>query len=1054
MKKRYRMNGFILGLIFLAGSMMAGDSNIIEFGRYPAPSPDGSALVFSYQGDLWRVAIAGGRASRLTVHEAVESLPVWSPDGQEIAFSSDRYGNDDIYVIPAEGGRPERMTYFSAADRMCDWMPDGSTMVFASRRDFYYHRVPVLYTVGRGGGTPVKLAPFYANEGKISPDGSWLVFSRGRFDWYRKRYRGSSNLELWLYDLKGGQFRRLTTHLGNDMFPLWSADSRTIYYVTDRDGIFNIWSMDLQGNRQQQLTRHKDDGVRFPAISRSGQVIAYEWGREIWVMNPADGESHRLEISAPTDEKANMVEWKTFGDKASEMALSADDKQIAFVVRGEVFVMKNSEKAGKAARLSSTPARERDIAWSPDGESLVVVSDRSGSRDLFMVKSADPQEKRLARSLQLQTVQLSQSEEEEYDPQFSPDGQKLAYIEGLGDLLIMDLKTRKTRCILKGWDVPEFSWSPDSKWIAYSRNDKEFNTDIWIIPTAGGEPINISRHPDDDEHPTWSADGRILAFTSHRKGNSADIWMVFLRREDEEKTREDFAEEEEREKKKKSDSKDKRQEKEPVEVRIDFEDIHKRLRQVTALEGSEDSVSISPDSKIFVFTANIKGENDLWSIRWDGTQLKQITRGGQNPRSLRWGRDGKKLYYLSRGKIQSISREGKDGKPLPFQAAMKIDHRAERLQKFDEGWRTLYHEFYDPQFHGIDWKAMKRKYRKLAAEQTTSRGFNDVVRLMLGELNASHLGISGPRQGPNVSTGMLGLRFDESYKGPGLKVQSVLAKGPCDKETARVYPGEILVRIDGRDIGPKTNIHTLLNHKAGDRVLITVIGRDKKERNLVVRPIDRRQFVGLEYHRWVEAKRQKVKEWSGGRLGYVHIQGMSMPSFEQFEMELYSEAHGKEGLIIDVRNNGGGWTTDYLLAILSPRPHAYTIPRDGEKAYPLAERLPFYAWSKPIVAMCNEWSFSNAEIFPHAVKTLGRGKVVGAPTGGLVISTGGIRLIDGANFRVPFRGWYTLSNGLNQENNGCIPDVVIWEHPADAATENDRQLKAAVETLLQDIAAD
>ncbi|MCK5055779.1 MAG: PD40 domain-containing protein [Candidatus Aminicenantes bacterium] len=1025
------------------------------FARYPAPSPDGSTLVFSYQGDLWSVPVNGGRGLRLTVHEAYDSYPVWSPDGKEIAFSSDRYGNDDIYVIPAEGGAAQRLTYFSTDDRMCDWLPGGGGLVFAANRDFYYHRVPVLYRVPRSGGTPKKMGAFFANEGKISPDGKWLVFSLGRYDWARKRYRGSSSLDLWLYSIESADFKRLTEHDGNDYLPMWSADSQTIYYVTDKDGTFNIWSMDISGSGKKQLTRHNSDGVRFSAISKNGKIIVYEWGTGIYTIAASGGEPRKVEISAPTEEKVNQVEWKTFSSEASEMALSPDEKQLAFVVRGEVFVMKNEKNPGKAVRLTDTPARESDITWSPDSEALVYVSDREGNKDLFIVKSIDPAEKRLARSLKLTTLRFTLSEKDEYAPQFSPDGSKLAYIEGLGDLKIIDMKTQKTSRLLKGWAEPEYSWSPDSKWIAYSLDDNEFNRDIRIIPAAGGDSVNITQHPDADGNPVWSEDGRKLAFTSRRIGDSEDIWMVFLRREDEEKTKEDFKEEEGREKeqadRKDRDKKDKKGKKKAA-VRIDFEDIHRRLRRVTSLEGSESRVSISPDGKTFMFTANIEGRNDLWSVKWDGAELKRITKGGQSPNHIQWTKDGKKLFYLSLGKIKSITKEGKVSKLIPFQAKMTINHRAERLQKFDEGWRTLNRYFYDPGFHGIDWQAMKKKYRPVAAEQATIRGFNDVVTLMLGELNASHLGIRGPVTGPRISTGMLGLRFDESYKGQGLKVESVLPEGPGDIAAARVYSGETLIRIGDKEIDAGTNIHALLNETVGERVPITLLSKDKKERSLVVRPIDKQRFDDLEYKRWVKARRQKVDQWSGGKLGYVHIRGMSMPGFEQFEMELYSVAHGKEGLIIDVRNNGGGWTTDYMLAVLSPRPHAYTIPRDGEKGYPLSERLPFYAWSKPVTVMCNEWSFSNAEIFPHAVKTLKRGKVVGSPTGGLVISTGGISLIDGASFRVPFRGWYTLSTGLNQENNGCIPDVVVWDQPGDRGADRDPQLKKAVDVLLKDVA--
>jgi len=401
--------------------------------------------------------------------------------------------------------------------------------------------------------------------------------------------------------------------------------------------------------------------------------------------------------------------------------------------------------------------------------------------------------------------------------------------------------------------------------------------------------------------------------------------------------------------------------------------------------------------------------------------------------------------------LHSLAPDSKEQKALAFSARMVIDHRAERAQKFDEAWMTLNERFYDPNFHGVDWKAMKKKYRPLALQAVTRRGFNDVVRLMLGELNASHLGIGGPSGGPSVRTGMLGLRFDENYQGEGLKVASVLPNGPCDQEGARVQAGSILLAIDDTPITAGTNIHKLLNDKVNEKVRIKVRAPDESIRKFIVRPIDYGKFNNLEYDRWVNAKRAYVEKSSHGRLGYVHIRGMNMPSAEKFEGELYSVAHGKDGLIIDVRNNGGGWTTDILLTMLAVKPHAYTIPRDGGRGYPQT-RLPLYYWSKPVVSMCNEWSFSNAEIFSHAMKGLKRGKVVGAPTGGLVISTGAITLIDGSSFRVPFRGWYAIYSGLNEENNGCIPDVVVWDQPGDAAKGIDRQLEKAVQVLMEEIA--
>ncbi len=1029
-----------IGLLVFSFSLLLYSDDFI-FPRYPAPSPDGKIIVFSYHGDLWRVPITGGEAQRLTVHEAYDYLPCWSPDGKEIAFSSNRYGNDDIFIIPSKGGMPIRLTYFSNSDRICDWSPDGKKLIFSSRRNFYYHRLPVLYQIDRNGGTPFELVPTYANQGKISPNGKWLVFIRGRINWARKHYRGSDNTNLWLYNFETKEYIQLTEHSGNDYFPLWGPDSKTVYYVTDEDGTFNLWKIDIFNKKKKQLTFFKDDGVRFPNISRNGKVIAYEQSNSLWCYFTESGENKKIKIYGPVDYKVNPIERKTFTSQATEMRVSPDGKEIAFVVRGEIFVMK--EDGGKANRITNNPARDYQIYWSPDSESLVFVSDRSGNKDIFLIKSASPNEKRLSKCLRKEIIQLTRTKENEHSPKFSPNGEKIAFIRGNGDLWVMDKYGKNERRILKGWATPDYSWSPDSKWIAFSRDDNEFNTDVFIIPIEGGEPINISQHPDEDIHPVWSQDGRKLAFFSRRIGNTYDIWFVFLRKIDDEKTKEEWEEEEEALKKEK--------EKKKVIVKIDFKNIHRRLRRVTSLPGDETGIVISPDGKTFAFQANARGKRDLWIVKWDGTGLRQLTTDGANPSFISWSKDGKKIYFLKRGGvISSIQVDGKKLKNINFKARMIINHIAEKLQMFDEAWQTLNDRFYDPNFHGINWRKMWEKYRPLASKTVTREDFHDVIRLMLGELNSSHLGIGAPRPKDAVSTGMLGLRFDPNYKGKGLKIKSVIPDGPCDKEKARVKPGEILISIDGNTIEKNTNIHQLLNDKVGEKVEIEVIGKNGKRRRLIVKPMNYSQFLQKEYDRWVEEKRALVEKLSNGRLGYIHIQAMNVPSLERFEMELYSVAHGKDGLVIDVRNNGGGWTTDYLLAILSPKPHAITIPREGEKGYP-QERRPLYAWTKPIIVLCNEYSYSNAEIFSHAIKTLKRGKVVGQATSGSVISTGGITLIDGSRFRVPYRGWYVITNGLNMEGNGCVPDIIVPDYPQDVEQGVDRQLERAVEELMKEI---
>lgn len=1042
--------GVILLLIF---PLLAEENKGIKLARYPAPSPDSKMLAFCYQGDIWTVPISGGKASRLTVHQGYDMLPLWSPDGQKIAFASNRNGNNDIFVIDITRGETQQLTYFSNPDALSDWSPDGEQLIFSSNRDFSYHRIPVLYKVSLTGGTPVKLIPAIGYNGRFSPDGKKLVFLRGRPAYYRKHYRGSDNTNIWLYDFDAKEFKQLTEHSGHDFWPMWSADGKSIFYVTDEDGSFNLWQLSLETGDKKQLTFYKEDGVRYAQISRNGKIIAYERERNIYTIPSAGGESKLVNIIAPADMQQNIIERKTMTSDAQEMVASPDGKQIAFVVRGDVFVM--PEKGGKATRLTMHPARDYQICWSPDSKKLLFSSLRNGNLDLFLISSEDPQQLRLDKSLKHRIQQLTKDPANEYSAKFSPDGEMIAYIRGSGDLWVRKSDGSQPKLILKGWNAPGFSWSPDSRWIAYSRADNEFNYDIFIMQADGGESINISRHPDDDFAPQWSEDGRRLSFVSRRTANQYDLWYVWLRKEDAEKTKEELKEEFEEVKEKAKEEKDEQKEKKEkkVEVKIDFEDIHKRLQSVVQLPGDEESFVLSPDGKTYVFVSNAEGKNDLWSVQWDGAKLKRLTSGGQNPSCLQFSKDGKKVYYLmQKGWIASIAPDGKDAKSIGFTAKIKVNLRTEKLMTFDEAWQALNARFYDPMFHGVNWLKMKKKYRPWTAEASCAEDFYDVVRFMIGELNSSHMGISSPWSGEMLETGLLGTIFDETYQGSGMKIKRIVPKTPADAEASLLKPGEIILAINGEEISPTTNIHRLLNDSIGEKVLLRVAKSEKEKevKEVAIKPIRYSVFRNRLYDEWVEQRRDMVEKLSMGRLGYIHIQAMSMPSLERFEMELYSEMHTKEALIIDVRNNGGGWTTDYVLAMLQVERHAYTIPRNGEKGYP-QDRLPLYYWSKPAALMCNEYSYSNAEIISHAFKSLKRGKLIGYPTSGAVISTGGTQLIDGSFLRLPYRGWYVISTGLNMEGNGAEPDIVVKELPGDEAMRKDRQLEKAIEVLLKEI---
>ncbi|MHC4780111.1 MAG: S41 family peptidase, partial [Planctomycetota bacterium] len=671
-----------------------------------------------------------------------------------------------------------------------------------------------------------------------------------------------------------------------------------------------------------------------------------------------------------------------------------------------------------------------------------------------------------SRTLKTRLTRLTSTPQDEKRPRFSPDGTRIAFQRGRGHLIVIDTEGVEETTVLEGWNLDSFRWSPDSKWFVFARSDDEYNTDVFLIPSDGtGGPVNISQHPDDDYSPVWFPNGRAIAFVSRRNRDDGDIWISYLRQKDFEtsgsdlweewkgggkgkgKGKEDSPQEEDTE-----EGKEDKDEEAPVEVLIDFGRLHLRLRQLTSLPGDEGTPVVSPDSLSVAFTAESGGHRGLWTAQWDGSGLDCIVSKLSTQGGLVWGDGGREIFALAGdGRVLAVKAKGGKKRSLNFKASMDVDVTGTRKQIFAEAWRLMAHNFYDPGFHGADWTAMGRRYEPLALSASCTEDFLDAIRMMLGEINASHLGVYGP--GGRVTadeTGLLGVDFDTDFVGPGLRIASVVDRGPASRQESRLEPGEVILKVSGIAVGPGVNIHRLLNHTAGRRVLIEV--SDPVElgevREVTIRPYTQRQESRARYEAWVDQRRSRVDLRSGGRLAYLHIRGMSWPSFERFERDLYSAAHGKEGLIIDVRNNGGGWTADMLLTVLSVKRHAFTRGRGGGKGYPQGRR-PFYAWTKPAATLCNEASFSNAEIFSHAFKTLKRGPLVGRPTYGGVISTGGRRLLDGSRIRMPTRGWWIFPGGPDMELNGAVPDHIVEVLPDDEEAGRDPQLDKAVDVLLE-----
>jgi tricorn protease len=1130
-----------LGILLAAGFLLipapasAQPPEPIRLASNPALSPDGATLAFDWNGDLWTVPVTGGVARQLTQHTGRDREPKFSPDGKEIAFTSDRTGSEQVFVMPAQGGAPRQLTFHTAGYSLEGWFPDGQALLVSAGRDHFWRRPERFFRIARTERAAEQLLfDDYGQSGALSPDGKRLLFTREGPAWWRKGYHGSQASQVWLYDLDARSFTKVQGHERGCRWPLWRPDGKGFYYVGAQTGTFNLWEHDLEAGKDRPLTKFEDDSVVFPCLARDGSMIVFRHLFDFYRYRPGATEPPaRIEITLAADRVTERKERRVL-QQASHVAFTADGLEVAVVAGGDLWVMDTELREPRL--VLATAEEERHPLFAPDGESLLFVSDKDGQCDLWKAERADKQ-KYWWQNDTFQLQRLTQDGAIESGLKWSPDGSRLAFIKGRGDLWIMDPDGQNARRLQESWSTPEFDWSPDGKWLVLAQEDNDFNRDIWLLPVDGSAPpFNLSRHPHPERSPAWSPDGKVIAFTGRRAGQEMDIYFVWLRAEDAEKGTRDRTLEKALEKMNRlrrpgaartepnpsedgDDAPPERRargsevvrdpaaKKSPSPVVIDFERIHDRIQRVPLGDSTVGNLFWSPDSKKLAFAATIDGRRGTYTIDVpDDLRPRQLST--QTGSQARWLRQGNQIVWLANGVPSSLpagsaasrtstsppvggtagrspvsvpgrgagrsapdsSETSTAGTAYRFQALQEVDLEKKYAAAFDLCWRTMRDNFYDERLGNRDWNAIRQKYVDAAAKAPDAEALATVIQLMLGELNGSHLGFSStsrtggpPRRGApptetpaatswNELTAHLGVRFQADHPGPGLKVRDVLPEGPADQNKSRIAPGEVVVSIDGTPVHPGMDLTRVLNGPLARDIRVQVRGADGKEREVTIRPISYTLARSLLYEKWIRDNRRAVDQASKGTLGYLHISGMNMPSFRRFEEELYSVGSGKDGLLIDVRENGGGSTADHLLTALTQPVHAITVPRGGGPGYP-NDRKVYATWNKPIVVLCNQNSFSNAEIFSHAIKTLKRGQLVGVPTAGGVISTGGTSIMDLGFLRLPFRGWFLLGDGEDMELNGAVPHHVLWPEPGQLPQGKDVQLEKAVEVLVADVQA-
>ena len=1039
-------------------------------------TPTGERVVFSWRGDVWSGSTTGGRVTRLTSHPATEGFPCVSSDGKSIAFASNRTGALQTYTMSIEGGQPTQLTFHSEGTRPVGFTGDNQSLFVSGRRDHWFRWDTRYFTISATSPQSGEKLLFdaYGAMAALSPDGKSVLFTREGMTWSRKGYTGSKASQIWLKRLGEPGYERI---VGDDLddcrYPIWAPDGESFYYVSEADGTRNIWTYRLKSQKRKQLTKFEDDGVVSPALSSDGQTMVFRRLFDLYRFDPTKNKSPAIvELEYAGDLFLQDKIERTL-TKATQITYSSSGKVMAFVAGGDIWVMDTLLK--EPVQITNTPAWETDLVFTKDGKSLYFIGQTDGQVDVLRAQRADAKQA-WWRNKAFEIEKVTDDDVVEETLSISPKGTYLTYSRSRDGLWILALKPEdaEPKQIVNTWSGISYDWAPDDHWLVYSASDDNFNYDVFVVNVDDPKNVtNISRHPDNEVSPVWSKDGKSIAFIGRRIDDEVDIYYVPLVDALHEKTKRDVTLEralktntesvDDQEKtnptveEKPGDAKDAEGVKvvKPAALELDLVNIHRRLRQVSIPNVNESGLTWSPDSKTLMFSAKIDAKEGVFAINPYNSDTPRLVLPVKAT-IVEWRPTGNRLYWLKSGVPGWAGASGSGGESYVFSARQTYLASEYNRQVFLEGWRAMRDNFYDGNFNNRNWDEIFRKYADTASASKSNENFARVMALMLGELNGSHLGFRGKIDtSPSLSiddvTAHLGVLYDTSHKGPGWKVRDVIKNSPSALAKSELLVDDVILSIDGVEVDPDIDESSVMNGKLSKDIALSVQRADKVI-TVTIRATTYATIRGLLYERWLDQSRARVEELSDGKLAYLHIQAMNMSSFHRFERELFEVAEGKEGIVIDVRENGGGFTTDHLLTILSQPRHAITKPRGGGEGYP-QDRMVYASWNKPIIVLCNQNSHSNAEIFSHAVKGLGRGKIVGVPTSGSVISTGSMSIMDAGSIRIPFRGWYVLETGEDMELNGARPHVIIWPQPGEMPAGIDTQLDKAVELLIEDVAA-
>lgn len=1073
------MKKLILSAALLAASLASQAQQGPLWMRYPAISPDGSTIAFAYKGDLYCVPANGGEARQLTTHAAYDSHPIWSPDGKKIAFTSNREGSLDVYVISAKGGAPTRLTTNSGKETPIAFKDNdhvlfsANIMPTAQSNLFAFSQV---YEVSTEGGRPKLYSVLPMENISINKNGQVLYHDKkGYEDAWRKHHTSPITRDIWMLD--NGKYQKLTTFKGEDRNPVWAADNQSFYYLSEQDGSFNIYRRNIASGKDTQITQQKKNPIRFLTSSNDG-LLCYGFDGEIYtVKEGAQPQKVSISITTDNDEPSLIRKVQSWG--ATEIALSPDAKEVAFVMHGDVYVTSTEYKTTK--RITDTPQQERNLSFAPDGRSLVYASERNGVWQIFQAKIKNEKEKNFTYSTEVEEEQLTKTNVTSQYPAYSPDGKEVAFYEDRATLRIINLKSKEVRTVLDGkynfsysdgdiW----FEWSPDSKWLMcnYIGNGGWNNTDIAVVKADGKEVHNITDSGYSDSNGKWVLGGKAILFESDRAGYRShgswgaeeDAYLMFLDLEaydrfrmskeelelaetnkDEKEKKADEKEEKKKENKKKKEEKTGKIEVDKVKpLELDFENCRDRVVRLTVNSSNMGDAIIDSKGEKVYYQAAFEGGYDLWchDLKEGSTTLMMKGIGGGG---FVADKDIKNLFLCNGSSIKKIDLGSKATTNIDFEAPFNYKPAEERQYLFDHVWRQVADKFYDPKMQGVDWEYYRKVYEKFLPYINNNFDFAEMLSEMLGELNASHTGCRYYAGGASLSTAALGAFFDPNYEGDGLKIQEVIKRGPFAVKKNEVTAGCIIEKIDGEAIKAGKDYNALLDGKAGKNVRLTIKNTKGKTFDLTIKAISQSNQQELLYKRWVDRNRAIVDSVSKGRIAYVHVKAMDSESFRTVYSELLSDKNrNKDAVIVDERHNGGGWLHDDLCTLLSGKQYQEFVPHGK-----VVGKDPFNKWTKPSCVLICEDDYSNGHGFPWVYKELGIGKLIGAPVAGTMTAVWWETLMDRSLvFGIPQVGCRDM-RGTFGENTTLYPDVEVYNSPEDYITGHDTQLIRAVEEMMK-----